>query len=97
MSRENLWLICHKHEFDNYLLTKNIVDMLRKHGITTKQAAADLGISVERTRNWFYRNTGMLALDLLRMMQVYYFVRQAVENSLSLEDQKYTGVMMTRK
>lgn len=82
MSRENLWLICHKHEFDNWLLTKNIVDMLREHGITTKQAAADLGVSVERTRNWYYRNTGMLALDLLRMIQVYHFVLEKVNDSL---------------
>lgn len=82
MSRENLWLICHKHEFDNWLLTKNIVDMLREHGITTKQAAADLGISVERTRNWYYRNTGMLALDLLRMIQVYHFILEKVNDSL---------------
>jgi hypothetical protein len=29
-----------------------------------------------------YRDTGMTALDLLRMMQQYEFVRQAVENSL---------------
>lgn len=82
MSRENLWLICHKHEFDNWLLTKNIVDMLREHGITTKQAAADLGVSVERTRNWYYRNTGMLALDLLRMIQVYHFILEKVKDSL---------------
>lgn len=97
MSIENLWLICHKHEFDNWLLTKNIVDMLRKHGITTKQAAADLGISVDRTRNWFYRNTGMLALDLLRMMQVYHFVHQAVENSLLSEDHESTEVIEPRE
>jgi hypothetical protein len=85
MSREILWQICHKNEFSNCELTKYMVKMLREQGITTKKAALDLHIPVERARNWYYRNTGMTALDLLRMMQEYEFVRQAVESSLSLE------------
>jgi hypothetical protein len=85
MSREILWQICHKNEFSNCDLTKNIVNMLREQGIKTKQAARDLNIPVERARNWYYRNTGMTALDLLRMMQKYEFVRRAVESSSSLE------------
>jgi len=59
--------------------------MLREQGITTKQAARDLNIAVERARNWYYLDTGMTALDLLRMMAKYEFVRQAVESSLLLE------------
>jgi hypothetical protein len=86
MSRENLWQICHKNEFDNWRLTENIVAMLRMRGVTTKQAALDLNIPVERARNWFYRNTGMSALDLLRMIQTYHFVRQAIERSLQQEE-----------
>lgn len=82
MSNENLWQICHRNELDNWQLTKNVVDMMRKQGITTKQAAMDLNIPTERARNWYHRNTGMTALDLLRMIQQYEFVRQAVENSL---------------
>ena len=85
MSREILWQICHKNELNNGDLTRYIVKMLREQGITTKQAARDLNIPVERARNWYYRNTGMTAFDLLRMMQEYKFVRQAVESSLSLE------------
>jgi len=54
-------------------------------GITTKQAARDLNIPVERARNWYYKDTGMTALDLLRVMAKYEFVRQEVEGSLSLE------------
>ena len=86
MSRGNLWQICHKNKFDNWRLTENIVAMLRMQGITTKQAALDLNISVERTRNWFYRNTGMSALDFLRIIRTYHFVRQAIESSLPPED-----------
>ena len=85
MSREILWQICHKKEFRNRDLTKFIVKILRDQGITIKQAARDLNIPVERARNWYYKDTGMTALDLLRMMQEYKFVRQAVENTLSLE------------
>lgn len=85
MSINILWQICHKNEFNNGDLTRYIVKMLWKQGITTKQAARDLNIPVERARNWYYKDTGMTALDLLKMMQVYEFVRQAVESSLPLE------------
>lgn len=97
MSRENLWQICHKKKFDNWQLTEDIVTMLRIHGITTKQAAQDLDISIERARNWFYRNTGMSALDLLRMMQAYYFVRQAVKKSVLPGDLKRADIMIARE
>ena len=85
MSRDILWQICHKNEFSNDDLTRYMVKMLRKQGITTKQAARDLNIPVERARNWYYKDTGMTALDLLRMMQEYKFVRQAIESSLLFE------------
>lgn len=78
MSREILWQICHKSEFSNCDLTKYMVKMLREQGIKTKQAARDLNIPVERARNWYYRNTGMTALDLLKTMDKYKFVRQAL-------------------
>lgn len=81
MSRDILWQICHKNECSNRELTIVIVDMLRENRIKTKQAARDLSISVERARNWYYKKTGMTALDLLRIMQRYEFVRLAVKNS----------------
>jgi hypothetical protein len=37
-------------------------------------------------RSWYYKDKGMTALDLLRMMQEYKFVREAVEGSLPLEN-----------
>ena len=83
MSTKILWQICHKNELNNGDLTRYIVKMLRKQRITTKQAARDLNIPVERVRNWYYKDTGMTALDLLRMMQEYKFVREAVEGSLA--------------
>ena len=82
MSRENLWQICHKKDFDNRKLTENIVIILRQRGITKKQAALDLDMSIWRVHNWYYKSTGMSALDLVKMMQQYDFVRQAIENSL---------------
>ncbi|MDA8412208.1 MAG: hypothetical protein M0023_00270 [Desulfobacteraceae bacterium] len=80
MSTMILWQICHKNELNNGDLTRYIVKLLREQGITTKQAARDLNIPVERARNWYYKDTGMTALDLLRLIQEYKFVRQAVEN-----------------
>lgn len=85
MSREKLWQICHKNVFNNRKLTEDIVDMLRRQGITTKQAALDLGMTVWWTHNWYHKNTGMSALDLLRMLQKYDFIRRAVEDSLLAE------------
>jgi len=82
MSRGKLWQICHKNGFSNRHLTEYIVNMMQEQRITTKQAAMDLNIHTERARNWYYRNTGMTALDLLKMMQQYEFIRKVVENSL---------------
>ena len=86
MSTMILWQICHKKELNNGDLTRYIVKLLRKRKITTKQAARDLNIPVERARNWYYKDTGMTALDLLRMMQKYEFVREAIEGALRFED-----------
>lgn len=85
LSTKILWQICHKKDLNNGDLTRYIVKMLREQGITTKQAARDLNIPVERARNWYYKDTGMTALDLLRTMEKYEFIRQAVESPLSLE------------
>ena len=84
MSTNILWQICHKKECSNGDLTRYIVKLLREQGVMTKQAARDLNIPVERARNWYYKDTGMTALDLLRMMQVYEFVRQAVAARIPL-------------
>jgi len=85
MSTKILWQICHKKELNNSDLTRYIVKLLQEHGINIKQVASDLDISVHRAHNWYYKNTGMTALDLLWIMREYEFVRQAVESSLSLE------------
>lgn len=82
MSRENLWQICHKNGFNNRHLTENIVKMMRRQNIQTKQAARDLNIPVERARNWYYKKIGMTALDLLMMMRHYEFVRDEIEKLL---------------
>jgi DNA-binding transcriptional regulator YiaG len=85
MSTKNLWLISHKKDLNNGEVTRYIMRLLQEQGITTKQIASKLNIPVERVRNWYYRDTGMSALDLLRMMQEYEFVRLVVESSLSFE------------
>ena len=71
MSIESLWQICHKKGFDNAMLTAIIAVILRESNLTSKQVALDIGISTERVRNWYYRNTGMAALDLLKMLYRY--------------------------
>lgn len=85
MSREILWQICHKNEFNNRYLTKILAKILQGHGITTKQAARDLNIPVERARNWYYKDTGMTALDLLKIIKEYEFIRQVVVSELMVK------------
>lgn len=83
MSREILCQICHKKKFNNRELTKIMVIMLQERGINEKQVARELDISVHRAHNWYYKKTGMTALDLLWIMRKYEFVRQAVDSSMS--------------
>ena len=85
MSTKILWQICHKKELNNSDLTRYIVKLLQEHEINIKQAASDLDIPVERARNWYYKDIGMTALDLIRMIEKYEFVRQAVASPLLLE------------
>lgn len=84
MSREVMWQICQK-KFNNRELTEIIVKMLRKQGINIKKVADDLGISVHRAHNWYYKDTGMTAVDLVKIMRKYEFVRQSIVKSLSME------------
>ena len=53
------------------MLTAIIAAILRESDLTTKQVAEDLDIPTERVRNWYYRDTGMAALDFLKMMHQY--------------------------
>lgn len=74
-----------KKKISNRELKEIIVNMLQEHGINIKQAASDLDISVHRAHNWYYKKTGMTALDLFWIMRKYEFVRQAVENSMMID------------
>ena len=85
MSREILCQICHKKKFSNRELTEIMVIMLQERGINEKQVARELDISVHRAHNWYYKKTGMTALDLLWIMREYEFVRLAVESALPPE------------
>ena len=82
MSRNNLGQICPKKSFDNRKFSQQLVDLLRINGITIKQLAQHLDISTERTKNWYRnKNVGMTALDFMKMMYQYEFIRQAVKDS----------------
>ena len=83
MSRHNLWQICHGNRSGNNHLSKAIVVIIRKRGMTSKQIANDLMISTERVRNWYYKGTGMTAIDLLRLMGQYEFIRIYVDEILA--------------
>ena len=75
MSTKILWQICHKKDLNNGDVTRYIIRLLQEQEITTKQVARDLNIPVERARNWYYKDTGMTAADLVKIMREYEFVR----------------------
>ncbi len=83
MSRNNLWQICHSNRSANNHLSKDIVVIIRRRGLTSKQIANDLVISTERVRNWYYKGTGMTAFDLLRLMGEYEFIRIFIDEILA--------------
>lgn len=78
MSRSNLWQICHKKILTNRQLTQCIINMLRENRITIKQASLDLDMTVWRAHNWYYKDTGLSGLDLMKIIQTYDFIRQVV-------------------
>ena len=73
MSIKNLWQICHRKGLDNAMLTNIIIVTFKANKLTTKELALELDIKTERVRNWYYRNTGMTALDLLKILHSYEF------------------------
>lgn len=82
MSTIKLSHIWEEKNLDNTELTVALVALLRSHNLVAKEIAGHLNIPTKRVHNWFYRNTGMTALDLLKMIQQYAFIRQAVHSSL---------------
>lgn len=82
MSTTKVSQIWEEKNLDNTELTIVLVDLLRSHNLVAKEIAGDLNVPTKRVHNWFYRNTGMTALDLLKMIQQYNFIRQAVRSSL---------------
>ena len=82
MSRSNLWQFCHKNMRKNNTLTKNIVWEIQRHKLTAKQVASDIAIPTERVRNWFYRSTGITAIDLLHLMRKYDFMKKYIMDLL---------------
>lgn len=78
MSTIKLSQIWEEKNLDNTDLTIALVALLRSQNLVAKEIAGHLNIPTKRVHNWFYRDTGMTALDLLKMLQRYDFVRRVV-------------------
>jgi hypothetical protein len=87
MSSNNLWQICHKKMTPNKGVTIEVVTELRRRQFSTKQVARELDIPTERVRNWYYKNTGMTAFDLILLFQKYDFIEQIMREYKSCEDE----------
>ncbi len=82
MSTIKLSQIWEEKNLDNTELTIALVALLRSQNLVAKEIAGHLNIPTKRVHNWFYRNTGMTALDLLKMIRQYTFIRRAVRSAL---------------
>ncbi len=82
MSTIKLSQIWEEKNLDNTELTIALVALLRNQNLVAKEIAGHLNVPTKRVHNWFYRNTGMTALDLLKMIRQYTFIRRAVRSSL---------------
>jgi hypothetical protein len=80
MSSNNLWQNCHKKLNPNNRITIKIVTELRLRQVRTKDVARNLDIPTERVRNWYYKNIGMTAFDLILLFQQYDFIKQIMCN-----------------
>lgn len=85
MSTTKVSQIWETKDLDNTVLTATLVTLLKSNNLVAKEIAGDLNVPTKRVHNWFYRSTGMTALDLLRMMRQYGFIRKAVLSSLPRE------------
>lgn len=83
MSRKNLCQICHKKHLTNKCFSKNIVLALRKNGLNVKDVAFDLKINLERVRNWYYKDTGIVAYDLWSLIKHYHFLRRIITTEIN--------------
>ena len=75
MSSNNLWQICHKKKVTNKFVTSKVVAELRCRHFSPKEVAMKLDIPTERVRNWYYKNVGMTAYDLILLINHYDFFK----------------------
>lgn len=83
MSTKILWLISHKKWHHNSAITDDIVLLMRENSLSPKQIAKDISIPTEKVRNWFYRSTGLTALDFIFLMAEYKFIKDFVDDLLA--------------
>lgn len=71
-----LWLKGHKCEFQDWMFTACLVDMLIKRGKSAKNVADDLGLAYEKIKNWYYRQTRVSGFDFWLAQTRYSFVNE---------------------
>ena len=76
MSRENLCQICHAKHLTNKCFSKKIVSILQNKKLGVQDVASEAQINTERVRNWYYKDTGIVAYDAWLLVQRYDCIRQ---------------------
>lgn len=63
---------------DNKELSKDVVFHLKEHykSNTYKIIATELNLNLHNVRNWYYKNTGLTAFELLKIMDNCCFIRR---------------------
>lgn len=78
---------------DNQELSTAVLFHLKKRykSNTCKRIAQDLDLNLYNVRNWFYKNTGLTAFELLRIMDKYRFIRHLLGYYRIMESRSATG------
>ena len=96
MSRNDLWLNSHitetnaNYRASNQKLTQKIRKLLKKHKVSPKEIAEELRIPTSRARNWYFRDTRITALDLLRLARRFGFMRDFVTEAINPKEGQVT-------
>lgn len=78
---------------DNQDLSQSLVEQLREHykRNVSKSVAHRLDMNLCTVRNWFYKDTGLKAYDLLKLLDNYDFIREFLGFKKTAINKRITG------
>ena len=86
MSRKNLCQMCRGSHLTNKCLSKEIVLALRNKKLDIKDVVGETNIDYSRVHNWYHKNTGIMAYDLMLLLRTFDFVWHLLAEEFKLSN-----------